>query len=364
MLGRMSITFACDDANLQWRWSRAQSGLTTTPNWLHGERFLTDGDLLANLLADDIIPGVAVAALRAALRRRQERPLAEVPPLAAIAYEVWQRTHDPALLADAYAAGIHDLRWLERKTEFTHICMLYATQRALIALAAARADTAGANYWRQRSALTCSLLMANYYRPAEAYFFDDEGQPSLLPLLVDAVDPPTFQRIWQRHFATARQRRTALDAALALPLPRWLERAGKLAAQSELLHAWLDTPLMESTLSRLRLSEAIARLHGIHRHTGGWAWNCRPLRTGGRHRYHLHAAGSGDLVIEQQPHTAELHLNGALIAQVSGTCRVITDNRGRVAGIVGSAATTVAITLACDGATQQLMVESDGLALL
>ncbi len=360
----MSVTFACDDRDLQWRWNRALHGLGTAVGWRHGERFMTDSDLPANLLADDILPGMALAAVQAALRQPDPPPEFTALPLAAIAYEVWLRTRESALLSAAYAAGLRDAIRLAPHTGLAPACTLYATQRALAILAAALGDTYAASRWRQRQEATRQTLMQRYYRPGVAGFPDGDGHLSLLPLVAGVIDPPTLQRIWQRHLATPLQRCREFDSPLAPHLPRWLEQAGKPAAASELLLTWLSAPLVESTPSRLRQSEAISRVHGVHRHAGGLAWNCRSLSNGRQHLYRRHVVNVGDMAIDQQLHTAELRLNGGLIAQVDGACRVITDNRGRVAGVVGTASTTVGITIACEGATQHLVVDPDGLALL
>ena len=50
------------------------------------------------------------------------------------------------------------------------------------------------------------------------------------------------------------------------------------------------------------------------------------MANGNHHHYRLHAADVGELELRQHQDRAELRLDGTLIAEVSGTCRAITDH--------------------------------------
>jgi len=408
----MSITWHTDDRLRHFTWERAVQGLAANLHWVQGQQVLLadDSDVgiglacgpLHGLLLDDLAPGSGLAAARTFLARQRadgQFPstvcaaktdfdhVHEVVPLMAIAYELWQRTRDGDFLAAAYAAGVRWDAWLARQrgqqgAELSSA--IYGMHLALARMAAALSPGRGqdpvAHVWRQRAERIREVLVQRRWSRDVA-----NQHHGLHPLLEGLVDQPTFERIWAAQVV-------ADDIQTALRTLVWLEHYGKYVAQATLLTRWSARLCARPTFRQwaelhlghtrpsatgdssamLLFTESVARLYGVHRSAGGLAWNCRSTPEGTWHAYTLHAADVGDLCVQQRHDTTTLLRSGEVLAtvRISGpssetvACRVLTDGRGRVAGLLGTAPVTTAVTITCDGATQQLSVAPDAVITL
>lgn len=254
---------------------------------------------------------------------------------------------------------------------------------ARIARAIGREDDAIA--WKRRADETAANLRRWLFDEADACFHDRRADGSFVrmrgeilthPLREDAVDRATADRIWDRHLSNPRRYWTnvpfpsiavddpafdplvppnswggASQALTALRTPRWLERSGRLHEQQHLLGRWRDaiaaapafmqqadpfTGRMSTSAgyspAMLLFIESIARLHGVHRHGDGLAWNCAlpPDATRSEHRFA--AEGIGEAILTLNATGAVLRLDGQELRRVPLGTRLVTDRAGRPAG--------------------------------
>ncbi len=173
--------------------------------------------------------------------------------------------------------------------------------------------------------------------------------PYPMPSIV--LDDPAFVRpIPANSWGGASQALTALRA------PRWMEHYGKPADLAHMMNQWIQAlvagPGFLQQLNpetgkfspdrggyspaALVMLDYTWRLHGVRAEAGELEWNCRTLPGASRSRFSLRV-GSGTAELIHGPDASDLSLAGKKLLTVQGAARIVTDEKGKVLRVVGTA---------------------------
>jgi len=455
------VDFVCDNQALLGKWSAALSGLQANVVCVHGydQPVLIEGGgypgiwlecgPLEGAVYGIINPKVALDNHRIFFRQQRDDgylpcwiwadraghgQIQMVVPIAATAWEVFQRCGDRGFLQQAYDACQRWDRWLTRyrDTLGTGLCeafceydtghdnsprfhglplegrdgdarwcpaagrlpyvapdlsaTVFGGRLALAEMARALGREEEAAGWTVQARQTRQLLLKVCYDLESACFYDRNRDGELVKIRGDAltrvlsehvVDTGLFERIYRQQIRHADRFWTpfplpsiaaddpafvrelspnswggASQALTALRAPRWFGHYGRRADLTHLMRQWIAALVADDGFRQqmnpwtgkftpgpatyspamLVLIDFVRRLCGPETTPVGIAWNCTRLPDMGTARLQV-----GDMAIHYETDRAVLSMGDNQVAEVCGQCRVLTDARGRLTGVVGIA---------------------------
>lgn len=275
---------------------------------------------------------------------------------------------------------------------------VYGGRVALAKMAELLEKPREAKAWRSKAVQLRAKILAYCYHPEDAFFYDLDVTNRAIRLRGDlitrvlgehVVDAPLFERIFQKHILNPSsfwtpyplpsvaadepdfQAESEVPAwngpaqpLTALRAPRWMEHYRKPAHLNHLMKQWvqaiLDHPGFKHQLhpytgqlthidaytpTMCVLLDFTERLYGVHCVEGDHiAWNCRVNEHATLGSYAVDMPG-GRALLHHADGKSVLTLGGQRLMEVTGTCRVVTDQEGQLLEIVGTELEPTIITI-------------------
>lgn len=264
---------------------------------------------------------------------------------------------------------------------------LYGGRLALAEMAQEMGMSDAVGQWREKAERTRQAIMTQLFDPETACFYDRTATgewnyircDSLTRVLGEkVVDQALFEDIFQRHimdpegfwpayplpsvavsdphfhFVPKNNWGGPTQALTALRAPRWFEHYGKPAEMVELARRWIQALEMAPDFPQqlhphtgeaspdggyapaiLTLFDYSARLYGITVEEDEVCWNCR-LPKGATHAEYRLQLPAGEARLTTTATGSVLRLGKQTVAEVTGTCRLVTDANGKPLRFVGT----------------------------
>jgi hypothetical protein len=266
---------------------------------------------------------------------------------------------------------------------------VYGGRVALASMAKSMGKQKEADRWEENARAIQKLILEKLYDPEDACFYDLDSENKFVRVRGDlltrvlgehVVDEKMFARIWEKQihnpaafwapyplpsiamddptFVRPIPRNSwggASQALTALRAPRWMEHYGKPADLAHMMQQWVKAILASGGLRQqmdpltgefsmadpsgyspaaLVLLDYTWRLYGVRRNGEQIEWNCgSPEKSASTEASIPTPLGAAVLRLTQ--YESEISLAGKTIVRVSGTVRVVTDERGKVLRCVG-----------------------------
>ena len=266
---------------------------------------------------------------------------------------------------------------------------MYGGRLALASMAKALGKQNEADQWASDAVAIRKLIVERLYSDQDASFYDLDTDNNFIRIRGDVisrvlgehvVDTPMFETIWQRQIHNPRAfwgpyplpsiamddpafvrpipRNSwggATQALTALRAPRWMEHYGKPADLGWMMQRWIEA-IGRHTEFRQQMDPLTGdftridpggysptalvyfdfhwRLSGVRQQDDLIEWNVRPPAATGNSKFVAKVQGMTAELTYAGP-VALLHLNGRVIAQVSGVVRILTKPDGTLHSATG-----------------------------